>query len=224
MTHRTSRCDRALAFRSLRVPGRPLVLPGAWDAAGTGPAWALGAVDGGRLRRDLAPEALARVAAAVRVPVGVSLEDARYEPGRAPLREAADAEGVPLFVWSSTPASTPSCAATGTRPATLERAAAFRAAGAGGVFVPGAVEPETVEALLDAVDGPLDVLVGPGAPAVAEPAALGVARVSAGSGVAQAAYAVGRRAARELLDADTCGAPAGGLGYGELDALLAPDC
>ena len=51
-------------------------------------------------------------------------------------------------------------------------------------------------------------------------AALGVARVSAGSGVALAAYAVVRRAARELLDTGTYDAQTGGLGYGELNSLL----
>ncbi|GGJ45735.1 hypothetical protein [Streptomyces brasiliensis] len=44
---------------------------------------------------------------------------------------------------------------------------------------------------------------------------------SAGSGHAQAAYAVVRRAARELVDGRTYGALAGGLDYGELDALSA---
>ncbi|MEU2878921.1 isocitrate lyase/phosphoenolpyruvate mutase family protein, partial [Streptomyces sp. NPDC007070] len=61
---------------------------------------------------------------------------------------------------------------------------------------------------------------GPGAPPVAELAAVGVARVSAGSGIAEAAYAVVARAARELLDAGTYGAVTDALPYGELNALL----
>jgi len=43
------------------------------------------------------------------------------------------------------------------------------------------------------------VLAGPAAPSVPELAKLGVARVSLGSSVAEAAYAVARGAARELL-------------------------
>ncbi|MFI1564876.1 isocitrate lyase/phosphoenolpyruvate mutase family protein [Streptomyces sp. NPDC020490] len=164
--------------------------------------------------------------------VGVNIEDARRENGAAgslrdvgeqaeriaAAREAADAEGTPLFVK---PGSTPSCGAPGGLDVTLERAAAFRAAGADGIFVPGVVDPETVGLLADGVDGPLNVTADPGAPPVAELAALGVARVSAGSSIAQAAYALARRAARELLGAGTYGSLADGMDYGELNSLLA---
>ncbi|MGX4695452.1 isocitrate lyase/PEP mutase family protein [Streptomyces sp. JNUCC 63] len=266
--------DRALAFHALHVPGRPLVLPNAWDAASArvvedagaaavattsaGLAWALGAADGDRLDRDQALAALARITAVVRVPVsadiesgyaanaagiadtiravlaagviGVNIEDALHEEGAgllrptgeqaeriAAAREAADAEGVPLFLNARIDTF---LRGTGDVDATLERAAAFRAAGADGVFVPGAVDPGVVKALADGVDGPLNVMAGPGAPTVAELAALGVARVSVGSGIAQAAHAVVRRAARELLDAGTYEALAAGLDYAELDTLM----
>ncbi|MER5915054.1 isocitrate lyase/phosphoenolpyruvate mutase family protein [Streptomyces sp. NPDC001982] len=276
MTHHSTLRDRALAFRALHIPGRPLVLANAWDAlsarlaedaggaavatTSAGLAWALGAPDGDRLERDAALDAVARIAAAVRVPVsadiesgyakdpagvadtvravlatgavGVNIEDASYQEGTGPLRpvaeqaeriaaarEAADAAGVPLFVNARIDTF---LRGAGGVDATLERAAAYRAAGADGIFAPGAVDPETVKALADGIDGPLNVMVGPGAPTVAELAALGVARVSAGSGLAQAAYAVVRRAARELLDGGTYDALAGGLDYGELNSLLTP--
>ncbi|MDQ1050057.1 2-methylisocitrate lyase-like PEP mutase family enzyme [Streptomyces sp. V4I2] len=159
--------------------------------------------------------------------VGVNIEDALYEGDGGPLRAVAEqAErsemGVPPDgVWGRIAAADrrrPRGRRRGGRAAvrqrthrptflrgaggvdlTLERAAAFLAAGADGIFVPGAVDPETVKLLADGVDGPLNVLAGPGAPPVAEPAALGVARVSVGSGIAQAAHALVRRAARELL-------------------------
>ncbi|MFI6727606.1 isocitrate lyase/phosphoenolpyruvate mutase family protein [Streptomyces atratus] len=60
----------------------------------------------------------------------------------------------------------------------------------------------------------------PGAPTVAELGALGVARVSLGSGVAQAAYAAARRAARELFETGDYGSLAGGIAFPELDALF----
>jgi 2-methylisocitrate lyase-like PEP mutase family enzyme len=273
MTNQNTLRDRALAFRALHVPGRPLVLPNAWDAASArivedagasavattsaGLAWALGVPDGDRLDRERALEVVARITATVAVPVsadiesgfakdpagvadtvravlaagavGVNIEDALYggegvlrpvaeQAERiAAAREAADAEGVPLFVNARIDTY---LRGAGGVDATLERAAAFRAAGADGIFVPGAVEPGTVKELADGIDAPLNVLVGPGAPPVAELAALGVARVSAGSSVALAAYAVVRRAARELLDTGTYDAQAGGLGYGELNSLL----
>ncbi|MFD8608115.1 isocitrate lyase/phosphoenolpyruvate mutase family protein [Streptomyces sp. NPDC059631] len=266
---------RALAFRALHVPGRPLVLPNAWDAmsarlaeeagaaavatTSAGLAWALGEADGDRLDRDRALAALARVTAVTGLPVsadiesgyakdaagvaatvravlaagavGVNIEDAAHEAGGGALRsvaeqaerlaaarEAADAAGVPLFVNARVDTF---LRGAGDVDATLERAAAYRAAGADGVFVPGAVDPGVVKTLADGVDGPLNVLAVPGAPPVAELATLGVARVSAGSALAETAYAAARRAVRELLAQGTLGAPADGFGYAALNALPA---
>ncbi|MEU6353324.1 isocitrate lyase/phosphoenolpyruvate mutase family protein [Streptomyces sp. NPDC047072] len=162
--------------------------------------------------------------------VGVNIEDALYEEGAAPLRsvaeqreriaaarEAADAEGVPLFVNARIDTF---LRGAGDIDRTLERAAAFRAAGADGIFVPGAVDPGTLKLLVDGVDAPLNVLAGPGAPPVAELAALGVARVSTGSSLAEAAHAVVHRAARELLGTGTYESLEGGLAYGTLNTLL----
>jgi 2-methylisocitrate lyase-like PEP mutase family enzyme len=163
--------------------------------------------------------------------VGVNIEDALHGAGAggplrsvgeqaeriAAVREAADAAGVPLFVNARTDTF---LSGAGGVDLTLERAAAFRAAGADGIFVPGAVDPGTVEELVNGVDGPLNVMAGPGAPTVAELAALGVARVSVGSGIAQAAHALVRRAARELLDTGAYRSLAAGLDYGEVNALL----
>lgn len=92
--------------------------------------------------------------------------------------------------------------------------------GASGIFVPGVTDPSTIAELAKGIDAPLNVLVGPGAPAVAELGALGAARVSLGSGVAEAAYAVVRRATEELLTAGTYETLGGSLPYGELNALL----
>ncbi|WP_030684599.1 isocitrate lyase/PEP mutase family protein [Streptomyces sp. NRRL B-1347] len=270
--------DLATAFRDLHVPGSPLVLPNAWDAASArlvetagaaavattsaGLAWALGAGDGDRLTRDQALGAVARIVDTVSVPVsadvesgyaedaagvadtvravlaagavGVNIEDGRYAGGEplrpvaeqaeriAAARGAADAAGVPLFVNARVDTYLRGAGEdAGERLAlTLERAAAFLGAGADGVFVPGVVDPETVGALVAKVDGPVNVMAGPGAPPVARLAALGVARISVGSGIAQAAHALVRGAARELLTEGTYGSLAGGLDFGELDALF----
>ncbi|MFJ6939093.1 isocitrate lyase/phosphoenolpyruvate mutase family protein [Streptomyces sp. NPDC101132] len=106
---------------------------------------------------------------------------------------------------------------------TLRRAEAYLAAGASGIFVPGTTDPAVVAELAKGIPAPLNVLVGPGAPSVSELGALGVARVSLGSSVAEAAYAVARRAAAELLASGTYGAVADGLEYGDLNALLRGD-
>ncbi|MER7571152.1 isocitrate lyase/phosphoenolpyruvate mutase family protein [Streptomyces sp. NPDC126514] len=274
MTKDSALRERALAFRSLHVPGTPLVLPNAWDTSSArvvedagapalattsaGLAWDLGAADGGLLDRDRALAAVARIVAAVAVPVsadiesgyaddpagvaetiravlalgavGVNIEDALYEPGAGPLRPvpeqaeriaaaraAADAAEVPLFVNARIDTF---LRGAGGVEATLERAAAFLAAGADGIFVPGAVDPGTVKLLVDGIDAPVNVMAGPGAPTVSELALLGVARVSVGSAIAQAVHALVRRAARELLGAGTYGTLADGADYGELNSLL----
>ena len=50
---------------------------------------------------------------------------------------------------------------------------------------------------------PLNVMVGPGAPTVAELAALGVARISVGPAITSAAYSLAKAATRELLTSGT---------------------
>ncbi|MFI0959873.1 isocitrate lyase/phosphoenolpyruvate mutase family protein [Streptomyces sp. NPDC021080] len=162
--------------------------------------------------------------------VGVNIEDALYGEGAGPLRPAAeqaeriagaraaaDAAQVPLFVNARIDTF---LRGSGDVEETLERAAAFLAAGADGVFVPGVVDPATVKALVEGIDGPLNILVGPGAPPVEELAALGVARISAGSSIAAAAHGLVRRAARELLDTGTYETLTGGFDYAGLNALM----
>ncbi|MFE9202916.1 isocitrate lyase/phosphoenolpyruvate mutase family protein [Micromonospora sp. NPDC007230] len=265
--------SQALHFRTLHVPGEPLVLVNAWDAASArivaaagaravattsaGVAWSLGAPDGDALGRAAAVDLVRRVVAAVPLPVtadiesgygdtadevavtveaviaagavGVNVEDARHD-GETPLRAvdeqcarlaavraAADRTGIPLYVNARVDTF---LRGAGGVPETVARAKAYLAAGADGVFVPGTVDPATVAALVEAIPAPLNVLAGPGAPAVPELAKLGVARVSLGSSVAEAAYGVARRAAVEALATGTYGALADALDYGTLNELM----
>jgi 2-methylisocitrate lyase-like PEP mutase family enzyme len=91
--------------------------------------------------------------------------------------------------------------------ATLDRAAQYVEAGADGIFVPGATEPDVLRELTAAIPLPVNVLAIPGR-SLADLAALGVRRVSTGSlpyraaihAAAQAAVAV--RDAAELPGAD----------------------
>ncbi|GHH45925.1 isocitrate lyase/PEP mutase family protein [Lentzea cavernae] len=102
----------------------------------------------------------------------------------------------------------------------LERAQAYLEAGASGIFVPGVTDLATVGELAKAIDAPLNVLAGPGAPAVHELGTAGAARISVGTALASAAYAVARKAAEELLTKGTYDSTSEGLGYGELNALF----
>jgi len=104
--------------------------------------------------------------------------------------------------------------------ATVQRANAYRAAGADCLFVPGVIDAETIEALARAIDGPLNVMAMPGAPNVAELARLGVARVSVGPSIAQAALGAAQRAARELLAHGTYGAPDALLPFAEANGMF----
>ncbi|SBT67916.1 2-Methylisocitrate lyase, PEP mutase family [Micromonospora sediminicola] len=161
--------------------------------------------------------------------VGVNVEDARHDGGGplrpvdeqcarlAAVRAAADRAGVPLYLNARVDTF---LRGVGGVPETVARADAYLAAGADGVFVPGTVDPQTVAALVAAIPAPLNVLAGPGAPPVAELARLGVARVSLGSAVAEAAYAVARRAAVEALGDGTYGALADALDYGTINELM----
>ncbi|MEV4330905.1 isocitrate lyase/phosphoenolpyruvate mutase family protein [Streptomyces sp. NPDC049597] len=158
--------------------------------------------------------------------VGVNIEDGSRPADEhvrriAAARAAADAADVPLFVNARIDVYLAGIGAEADRlDETLRRAAACVAAGADGIFVPGVVDPGTVEALAKGIDAPLNVMAGPGAPDAAELGRLGAARVSVGSGIAQAAHAVVRRAAAELLETGTYTALADGEDYGRLNALM----
>ncbi|GAA4619963.1 isocitrate lyase/phosphoenolpyruvate mutase family protein [Actinoallomurus vinaceus] len=165
--------------------------------------------------------------------VGINLEDAHHsgpEPLRpvaeqadriAAARQAADASS--LFINARIDTYLLAVGDPHDRLSdTLKRAEAYIAAGADGVFVPGVTDPETVSALVEGLNAPLNVLAGPGAPDVATLAGLGVARISLGSSIAQAAYALVRRSTQELLATGTYGTLSEALDYGELNALLRP--
>jgi 2-methylisocitrate lyase-like PEP mutase family enzyme len=229
--------------RVAEAAGAPVV---ATTSAGV--AWSLGAPDGDVLDREGAVAAVRRVAAAVSVPVtadiesgfgddpagvaatirgvvaagaaGVNLEDSVRPVDEMVARLAAAREAAPrddLFINARIDnylRGNPDFADT------VARAEAYLAAGADGIFVPGAIDPEVIGALVAKIPAPVNILVWPGAPTVAELAALGVARVSLGSGIAEAAYAVVRRAVREALTSGTYASIADSIPYGELNGLL----
>jgi 2-methylisocitrate lyase-like PEP mutase family enzyme len=72
---------------------------------------------------------------------------------------------------------------------TVTRLQAYQEAGADVLFAPGLFDIEDIRTVVDAVDRPVNVLVRPGTPSVAELAEAGVARISVGGGFAYAAYA-----------------------------------
>lgn len=80
----------------------------------------------------------------------------------------------------------------------IQRCNAYLEAGADCVFVPGNLAAGTISTLVREINGPLNVIAAPATPSPNELEALGVARLSVGSGPARAAYGLVSRIAREL--------------------------
>jgi 2-methylisocitrate lyase-like PEP mutase family enzyme len=161
--------------------------------------------------------------------VGVNIEDRSHGRLLAPAeqaerlataRAAADTLGIPAWINARTDVYlTQDVPQEDRLDAVLERAAVYAEAGADSLFVPGLID---LDALAKLTTGPLPVavMVWAGAPAVAEFAAVGVARISLGSAVAQAAYALAARATTELLTHGTYDATADGIPYDTTNQAL----
>src|SRR5262249_2969358 len=105
------------------------------------------------------------------------------------IREVSKAAmGVPLVVNARTDVYLAPLGSEATRfEPTVERLRAYRQAGADCLFAPGLVDGPSIAKLVRAVDAPLNILLTTGCPSVNEMEQLGVARVSAGSGLMRSA-------------------------------------
>ena len=151
--------------------------------------------------------------------VGMNLEDCIEEYGGgaerllpidaatervAAARAAADATGIPFVINARTDVFLRNIGDPGTRlEHAVERANAYRVAGADSLFVPGVRDAETIGALAREIDGPLNVVVGPGTPSYGELGRLGVARISLGAGAMRAALGMLVRATTALAETGT---------------------
>jgi 2-methylisocitrate lyase-like PEP mutase family enzyme len=142
----------------------------------------------------------------------------------AAVAKAARTSGVPVVINARTDGVLRSFGDPARRiDEAIERGRAYLAAGADCVFVPGAVDREEIAALVNGIGGPLNVLATAQTPPVAELEALGVARLSVGSGPMRAALALVRDIARELHGAGTYTAfTRHALPYDELNELMKP--
>ncbi len=104
----------------------------------------------------------------------------------------------------------------------VRRANAYRQAGADCFFPIGLSDARMIADLVQAINGPLNILASPATPSIAELARLGVARVSFGSGMMRAVLARLRHIAQELLEHGTCTSMTGEtLSGAELRSLFA---
>ncbi|MGO8815226.1 MAG: isocitrate lyase/phosphoenolpyruvate mutase family protein [Terriglobia bacterium] len=117
------------------------------------------------------------------------------------LREVADAIRVPVVINARTDVFLAEVGEPEARfDHAVSRANAYRQAGADSLFVPGVVDGQTIGRLVKAVNGPLNILAGPGVPSVAELERLGVARLSFGSGPFRTVMGWFRKFLREVRD------------------------
>ena len=145
--------------------------------------------------RGPTPEAVAQAVGAVIAhgAVGINIEDAiPGQPGVlrdadeqatriAAARTAATASGIPIFVNARCDVYFGADVPGEERiDEVVQRATAYRAAGADGLFLPGLLDVATIRLLAGKVDLPLNIMVGTGAPTLDELAAAGVRRVSQG--------------------------------------------
>jgi 2-methylisocitrate lyase-like PEP mutase family enzyme len=172
-------------------------------------------------------ETVASIAAAGAV--GINLEDGADAPDLLcakldAIRETTRRAGLDVFVNVRTDVYLRGLVPPeGALDETLARARRYRAAGADGLFVPYLRDADAIRAVAAATPLPLNVMVVPGLPPVAALRALGVRRVSAGSAIAQRAYAAARRAATEMLiDGRYDAMLEAGVPYPEMNALFRP--
>jgi 2-methylisocitrate lyase-like PEP mutase family enzyme len=143
----------------------------------------------------------------------------------AAVREASAAAGVPLVINARTDVYLMPIGREETRfERTVERLRTYRKAGADCVFAPGIREKETIGRLVRAVDAPLNILLQPGGPTVAELEKFGVARASIGSGTMRAALGTARKFAKALSEyRDHAEFMKDAVPYDEVNRLLGRD-
>jgi 2-methylisocitrate lyase-like PEP mutase family enzyme len=269
--------SKAEALRALHSAKDVLLLPNVWDVASAriienagfpaiattsaGVAFAEGFPDGEKIPATRMIKAVAKIAAAVRVPVtadveagygakpedaartakdviesgavGMNFEDATGDAAHPlfelslqlerihAIRDAAAKLGVPLVLNARTDVYLLQVGEASTRYGeAVKRLQAYRDAGADCVFLPGVRDKETIRRVVADLRCPVNILAGPGSLSVAELAALGVKRISLGSGPMRATLGLLRRLAEELKATGTYAAMEGAPSHSEINALM----
>jgi 2-methylisocitrate lyase-like PEP mutase family enzyme len=161
--------------------------------------------------------------------VGINIEDGATAPELLArkievARQVADRRKVKLFINARTDVYLRGLVPAEDRVAeTLRRAALYQAAGADGLFAAGVTAEYEIAALCQGTPLPVNVLGLPGLPSPEALQALGVRRLSAGSGIAEFLYGAMASLAKGFLETgklDSSHLKA--FTYGEINALLKP--
>ena len=138
------------------------------------------------------------------------------------IRDASASLGVPLVINARTDIYLMPIGPEATRfDRTVDRLRAYRAAGADCLFAPGLVDRAIIGKLVKALEAPLNILATQGCPSIPELEALGVRRLSIGSGVMRATLALVRRIGKELMERGTYSSVFDGtIPYSEVTELM----
>jgi 2-methylisocitrate lyase-like PEP mutase family enzyme len=158
---------------------------------------------------------------------GINLEDGNDAPAlladkiRA-IKALAAQSSHDIFINTRTDVYLKGLAPEGQRVAeVLKRARLYKEAGADGLFVPGICLPDEIKAVVADAGLPVNLMDWPGLPPAEELQRLGVARLSAGSGIPQALWSVAAGMARGFIDSGNAGPLiAKAMPYGDLQALF----
>lgn len=158
--------------------------------------------------------------------VGINIEDGSNPPEQlatriAAARAAGIRSGIDLYINARTDVYLRGLVPAETRVAeTLRRAKLYREAGASGIFVPGIVAADEIRAVAAGTDLPLNVLAWNGLAPAAELEKLGVRRLSAGSGIAEAVWGRAAALAKAFLqEGASTPLSEGAMGYGAINAI-----
>jgi 2-methylisocitrate lyase-like PEP mutase family enzyme len=158
---------------------------------------------------------------------GINIEDGGGTPQLlaakiAAIKKLAAQSGKELFINTRTDVYLRGLAPEGERVAeVLKRAALYKEAGADSLFVPGICKVDEIKAVVAGAGLPVNVMDWPGVPSADALRQLGVARLSAGSGIPQALWAVAAGMAKDFLATGSAGPLiANAMPYGDLQALF----
>jgi 2-methylisocitrate lyase-like PEP mutase family enzyme len=165
--------------------------------------------------------------------VGMNFEDATGDPAHPlfdlplqverirAIRETSQKVGVPLVLNARTDVYLLQVGEPAKRyDEAVRRLSAYRDAGADCVFLPGVRDPETIRRVVADLRCPLNILAGPGSPTIPDLAALGVRRISLGSGPMRAALGLLRSLAQELKISGTYSALESAPSHTEMNELM----
>jgi len=103
---------------------------------------------------------------------------------------------------------------------TVKRANLYLEAGADCAFVIGARDGDLIGRLAAAINGPTNVLAGPGTPPILKLKEMGIRRVTVGGNIAKAAYTLVKTAAEELKNSGTYEFAAGIYSQPEMHRII----